>query len=260
MSANALQVMTIRTPEGTSFSLPLAGPVSRTLAFLIDLVVLGVTALVFAFVMIIFAATMPYGQDNAGMLLSIGMFALWFCYGIVLEWFWRGRTVGKRVLRLRVVDQSGLNLRFSQVVMRNLIRSVDMLPLGLIGGVSCVLTRRCQRLGDLAANTVVIRVPQVSAVDLSAVRLMQENSFRACPHLEGRLRQKVSPAMAAVALDALQRRNRMDDGPRLELFASLAGHFRELVAFPENLTEGLSDEAYVRNVVETLYRNQAGGR
>jgi len=63
--------------------------------------------------------------------------------------------------------------------------------------------------------------------------------------------------MAAVALEALQRRDRMDDRARLELFAAMAAHFRGLSPFPDTIIEGLSDEAYVRNVVETIYRNQA---
>jgi len=248
-------VLTIRTPEGAQFSLPLAGPVSRLLAFLVDLLVTLVLAILLALV----SAMMAFGvgPDTAAMVFTILFFVLWTGYGIVLEWFWRGQTVGKKALGLRVVDQSGLNLRPSQIVIRNLVRFVDGLPLGLIGGLSCVFTRRCQRLGDLAANTVVIRLPDRGTPDLSVVRLMQDNSFRSHPHLEARLRQRVSPTMAAVALESLQRRGRMDDEARLQLFAAMADHFRMLVTFPDTTVESLSDEAYVRNVVETLYRNQA---
>ncbi|MCL2701460.1 MAG: RDD family protein [Phycisphaerae bacterium] len=250
----ATNVLTIRTPEGAQFSLPLAGPVSRLLAFLVDQVVMVVAAGVAGAV--IGGVFGLFSPDTAAMFGILLFFTVWTGYGIVLEWFWRGQTLGKYVMGLRVVDQSGLNLRFSQIVIRNLVRFVDNLPAGLIGGLACTLTRRCQRLGDLAANTVVIRLPGRGGVDLSVVRLMQENSFRAHPHLEGRLRQRVSPAMAAAALEALRRRDRLDDTARLQLFAAMADHFRSLVAFPDTTVESLSDEAYVRNVVETLYRNQ----
>ena len=249
------EVLTIRTPEGAQFSLPLAGPVSRLLAYLIDwLVMVGLT---FVMSLVVGGPLGLFSVDTAAMAVVILFFVIWTGYGIVLEWFWRGRTVGKYAMGLQVVDQSGLNLRPSQIVMRNLVRLVDMLPvLGLVGGLSCTFTRRCQRLGDLAANTVVIRLPGLGGLDLAVVRLMQENSFRAYPHLEARLRQRVSPAMAACALEALQRRGLMDDAARLGLFADMAEHFRTLVAFPDTTLEGLSDEAYVRNVVETLYRRQ----
>ena len=251
--SEATNVLTIRTPEGAQFSLPLAGPVSRMMAYLLDWLVMA--GLTLGAAIGIGGPLGMFSPDTAVMFVLVLFFVIWTGYGIVLEWFWRGQTIGKRALGLRVVDQSGLNLRPSQVVMRNLVRFVDMLPaLGLVGGLSCTFTRRCQRLGDLAANTVVIRLPGREGLDLAVVRLMQENSFRGHPHLEARLRQRVSPAMAAVALEALQRRDRMDDQARLELFAAMAEHFRGLVSFPDTLVEGLSDEAYVRNVVETLYR------
>ena len=70
-----------------------------------------------------------------------------------------------------------------------------------------------------------------------------------------RLRQRASPAEAAVALQALVRRGPLEPGARLELFRRLADHFRTLVEFPAADVEGLSDEQYVRNVVDILYKN-----
>ena len=83
-------------------------------------------------------------------MLSIG-------YGMVTEWFWRGQTLGKRVLRLRVVDEAGLALRPSQIVVRNLLRAVDFLPVAYgFGLTAMLLDGRFRRLGDLAAGTMVI--------------------------------------------------------------------------------------------------------
>ena len=86
------------------------------------------------------------------------------------EWYWRGQTVGKRVLKLRVMDEQALRLEFSQIVVRNLLRFVDFLPgLYLVGGTACVLSRRFQRLGDLAANTIVVRNPEVDAAESGTI-------------------------------------------------------------------------------------------
>jgi hypothetical protein len=194
-----------------------------------------------------------FGLAQAVSLLLV--FTVSLGYGIVLEWVWRGQTVGKRLLRLRVVDAQGLKLHFSQVVIRNLLRAVDMLPgFYLVGGVVCLFSRRAQRLGDLAANTIVIRHPVIAEPDLDQLLAGKYNSLRAHPHLEARLRQRVSPPEAALAMHALLRRDQLEPAARVELFAQLAAHFQSKVAFPAEAVEGITDEQYVRNVVDVLYR------
>src|SRR5580765_4586307 len=131
----------------------------------------------------------------AGALYLITYFAISIGYAIACEWRWRGQTIGKRLLRLRVVDAEGLRLQFHQVVTRNLLRFVDMLPLFyFVGGVAVLLSRSCQRLGDIAANTIVIRHPKLSEPDLDQLLAGKFNSLREHPHLAARLRQHVSPA------------------------------------------------------------------
>lgn len=245
---NSLQ---IQTPEGCTFSLLLAGPITRFLALLVDLLcVLAATVAVAKALSFLELVSRGLGST----LLILTWFVLWFGYGIVLEWFCRGRTVGKRLLRLRVVDEHGLGLTFSQIVIRNLLRLVDMLPmLYLVGGVFCLATRRAQRLGDLVANTVVIRTPKISPPDLSRVGGHKFNSFRQYPRLAARLRQVAGSAEAQVALQALRRRETLDAAARVALFDQIAGHFKSMVQFPQEVTDGLSDEQYVRNVVEILF-------
>ena len=164
---------------------------------------------------------------------------------------------------IRVVDASGLGLQLHQVVMRNLLRFVDSLPLFyLVGGIAILLNRSLQRLGDLAANTVVVRVDRAPEPDLEQLFAGKFNSLRKHPHLVARLRQKVSAVEAATALQAVVRRGELEDGPRVELFRELAEHFRGRVEFPPDTVEGIADEQYVRNVVDVLYRttDQVGKR
>lgn len=246
--------LVIQTPEGCSFSLQLAGPIARFLSWLIDLLAMLALTLVASFALSLAAIVF---SDLANALAILVLFAVWVCYGIILEWFLRGRTLGKMVFRLRVVDEQGLRLRFSQVVVRNLLRIADMLPmLYMVGGAACMLTRRCQRLGDLAAGTVVVRIPRDVQPDLTMAVGDKFNSFRAYGHIEARLRQRVSPDEARVALAAVLRRDRLDADARVRLFADLAEHFRSVVEFPQAATDGLSDEQYIRNVVDTLFRPQ----
>ena len=68
------------------------------------------------------------------------------------------------------------------------------------------------------------------------------------------MRQRILPGEAAVALQALLRRDEFDPAARVELFAELAAHFRSKMDFPSEATDGLADEQYLRNVVDVIYR------
>ena len=251
MREEKTNILLINTPEGISFALQLASPVTRFLAWAVDLACIAVLSTIASNVLFgLFAVSL----DLAGALLILVYFGISIGYGIITEWYWRGQTLGKRLLKLRVVDELGLRLQFSQVVVRNLLRFVDSLPLlYLVGGIACLVTRRAQRLGDYAANTVVVHIGSGFKYDLDNIASDKFNSFRDYPHLEARLRQCVSPEEAALALQALFRREELDATARLDLFKDFTGHFQSLVTFPEEATFGLTDEQYTRNVVDSLY-------
>lgn len=246
--------LSIRTPEGVSFGFQLAGPVTRFLAWTID--VLVVLAVVLTVMMLIgLTGLFSSLEDLSFTLFVLLSFALPVLYGMLLEWFMRGQTFGKRVLGLRVVDEQGLKLQFSQVVVRNLMRFIDALPINLyfVGGLSCLISKKAQRLGDLAASTVVIRSTRPVEPDLDQITAGKYNSLRDYPYLEARLRQRTSPREAAIALQAIMRRDRMTPEARIRLFEELANHFQSLVEFPQETVEGVADEQYVRNVVDVLF-------
>ncbi len=245
--------LTIRTPEGVTFNLPLAGPVSRCLAWLIDAAgiltchkLLGLVIGLLGFI----------SQDFSTAASIFIFFLLRTGYNILLEWYWRGQTVGKRVMGLRVMDVNGLRLQPSQIIIRNLLRAVDSMPLFyLVGGVTCLINRYGQRLGDLAGNTIVVISNKELEPDLDLILEKNAyNSLHAYPHLTARLRQQVVPEEAAVALQALMRRNELQPNARVALFDEIAGLFKTKVTFPQEAVEGVSDEQYVRNVVDVLFK------
>lgn len=245
----------IRTPEGIVFSQWLAGPVTRFLAWMIDLACVGVMLAALGVALTLLQLLSP---NLAGALSLLAYFGISIGYGIACEWGWRGQTIGKKALRLRVVDAEGLRLQFHQIVTRNLLRCVDSLPLFYFaGGLVCWLSPRCQRLGDIAANTIVIRQPRIAEPDLDQLLAGKFNSLRAYPHLAARLRQRVSPTEAALALQALLRRETFEPAARLDLFGELASHFRDKVDFPSEATDGITDEQYLRNVVDVIYRGKS---
>jgi uncharacterized RDD family membrane protein YckC len=244
----------LRTPEGMEFTLPLAGPVPRLLALWVDLAVVMVAGMVLQKSTAVIGA---FNQDAAEGLQTVLYFVVTLLYSILAEWLWQGQTVGKRLVGIRVMDRDGLPIHVSQIVVRNLLRPVDMLPaFYLLGGLVAIGTRFGQRIGDLAANTVVVRARQLEVPDWEKLLAGKYNSMMEHPHLAARLRQRARPELAGVALEALVRRDQLDDAARVALFRELAARFRTLVEFPPEAVEGLSDEQYVRNSTEILFRSR----
>lgn len=240
----------IKTPEGIEFSLPLAGPIPRLVAWLIDraalLVAFSVTSTLLAF----FSLLSP---DLHQALTILAFFLISLLYNILLEWGWQGQTLGKKVMRLRVIDSSGFRLRPDQVIVRNLLRVVDALPLLYgVGGAAALLHRHGQRLGDMAAGTVVIHRERQSFSLQNGVESLKYNSLNAYPHLMSRLRQRLSKEEIALGVDAITRREVFEPSSRVEVFHRLAEHYRERVSFPEESVDGLADEAYVRAVIDGI--------
>jgi len=238
----------VETPEGIDLVLRPAGALPRVLAFTIDLLIRG-AILLLLFIVLAFLGRLGMGLG------SILLFLVNWWYMVLFEVLHQGRSPGKQVMGLRVVHDDGTPVGWGASLTRNLLRFVDMLPFFyLAGGVACAISRRAQRLGDLAANTIVIRIPKVTEPNLEQLMAGKFNSLRAHPHLEARLRQRVSAQEAALALQALVRRDLLDPVARVELFSQIAEHFRAKVPFPPETTEGITDEQYVRNIVDSLYR------
>lgn len=248
----------IDTPEGVTFSYPLAGPMTRFLAWAIDACVIGAASSAIGKVLNAFGLA---GSGWALALAILGYFVISTGYGMFFEWRWRGQTIGKRVLQLRVMDAEGLRLTTQQVAIRNLLRPVDLLPVFyLVGGMAMVLTRSAQRLGDLAANTIVVRQARRDLQVPEHIRTGKYNSFAAWPHLVARVRQKAPVELLEIAVSALERREQLEPASRVELFRELAHKFRALVTFPEEAGAYLTDEQYVRGLVDELTRVRGSRR
>jgi uncharacterized RDD family membrane protein YckC len=155
-------VLHIATPEGVTFSLPLAGPVTRALALMVDVAVCqAIQQILFIAVKVMSV----FAEDMAGGAAYLIMFLIAFGYSSVCELLFGGQTLGKRIVGIRVMDERGLRLLPGQVIVRNLLRVVDMFPVFYaVGGVFALFSKRCQRLGDLAAGRLAADV-QRSAAD-----------------------------------------------------------------------------------------------
>ena len=156
----------VELAEGVEIRLRVAGPLLRILAFLIDLVIRLLILLVLSIIYGISGLALG-GQVVTGLMLLTWFVVDWL-YPVFFEAGKHGATPGKRMVGLRVVQLSGTPITFGQSVVRNFMRFVDGLPTFnyIVGLVACFSTRRFQRLGDLAAGTVVVyhRAPKQPVV------------------------------------------------------------------------------------------------
>ena len=159
--------LSIETPEQVALEFPLAGVGSRFLAVSIDtLLQLLIGLLVFAAV----AGTRSLLGDAARgggpwflAVLVITVFLLFYGYFMAFEAFWHGQTPGKRLIGLRVLSVTGRPARLDEAILRNLLRIIDQMPgIYAIGIVTMLVSARHQRLGDLAAGTVVVHEKALS--------------------------------------------------------------------------------------------------
>jgi len=251
--------LTIATPEGVLFRLPLASPASRLYAVLLDMViVLGTVNAIGMLVYLVFAKVPGFGV----MVITLGEFAIGFAYGALMEGFWNGQTIGKRLFHLRVIDQAGLPLRIEQAWVRNLMRVFDALPFAyLVGGISALSSPLIQRFGDRVAGTLVVRQTPLAVPGEGSWTRQKYNSFMEYPAIAVHLRRSATPEIASLIEDALRRRNELAPYARREIYREMAKYLQsEISPFPDELVERLSDEQYLINASGILFGERRSSR
>jgi uncharacterized RDD family membrane protein YckC len=203
MAADSAQIDTriaVITPENIAFEYRVAGPFRRLPAYAIDVLIrFVVLAIAFVLLLLFFAVVEMQGiySELGDLLQGLGIGALlvlffvidWF-YGGLFEVFLNGQTPGKRMMGIRVVTVEGQPINAVQAILRNILRAVDALPAAIptmypgwlmssfqVGLFSAACNSRFQRLGDMAAGTMVVvedrnphwGVPRVTAPE--AIRL-----------------------------------------------------------------------------------------
>ena len=144
-------VTVVETPEGVVLRLFPAGPIPRALAQAVDLLLLGVTQ-------VVLLGVLAYAEEfGMGIMLIIAFTTQWL-YPVLCEVLWGGQTVGKRTLGLVVVHEDGSPIQLQASAVRNLLLVIEIV-FGAVPSYACMLaTRRFQRLGDLAAGSMVVHL------------------------------------------------------------------------------------------------------
>lgn len=236
---------TVLTPEYVEFRFTLAGLYSRFLAWLVDgLIVAALSTLVMVALSVVMLAFPGFGSA----LGAVVFFLVEWGYSIALETAWSGQTVGKRVLSLRVIQESGVRIGFYHAALRNLARPVDRLPLFyLVGGLAALTSGAHQRLGDMLAGTIVVRERRLKVP--SALGTTGEEGLLADPLFVSRVK-RLSTEERELVLTAALRREELRLEARLRLFSALGARLQDALAMEK--PAHLSDEKWTLLVAAAL--------
>jgi len=228
--------ITVTAPEGIDLQMVLAGAASRFIAGSVDLAIELLLIFLAAFV---FLGLVKGGVGTA--LFAMAAFVALYLYNVLFEVLAAGRTPGKRFSHLRVVRGGGAPVDLPASAIRNLVRLLDALPGAyLVGILSILLTKRNQRLGDLAAGTLVIR-------ELPSGRPREDAPPSAgLPATVGWDVSAVEREELAVVRRFLERRSELDARARGELASRLEQGLRKKVA---GVPVDLAPEAFLEALV-----------
>ncbi len=153
----------VKTPEYVSLKFEPAGLGSRAAANIIDQAIITVATLLILFITFlgVWGFDMYLGLGSVSPYLILGvvivMFLLYWGYFAALEYFWNGKTIGKKILGIHVMQENGHRITLLSSVIRNLMRIVDQLPAYYVLGMIMVYAHpKHKRLGDLVAGTIVV--------------------------------------------------------------------------------------------------------
>lgn len=215
--------MTIETPEGVSIEVTLAGLGSRFGAAVLDLLIQG--ALLLALTLAMSLAGSVVSADLGVFLLGLGTLLIAIIvlgYYIVFEALNGGRTPGKAAFGIHVATVDGTALGLGAVTLRTLMRLIDFLPAAYaIGAVMIAISPRNQRLGDVVANTVVVR-RRTAGVDATPREVPGET--------RGWDVSAVTDAEIALIRRFVQRRSSLSPDARSRLARDLAARLRPRIA------------------------------
>lgn len=236
----------MQTPEGVPLELTLAGFGSRLVAALLDG---ALQALLLAALAVVLWVGIGLDDELAAGLFLAGLLLVPLAYDVLFEVLANGRTPGKRWTGLRVVRDDGRPITLVPSAVRNLLRILDGPATGYAAGTIAILaTRRNQRLGDLAAGTLVLRERTGAAPRAAAPAAVAWPPSEAAAGWDV---TGVSGEELSAVRRFLERRHDLAPGPRAALADQLARGLRPRVP---GAGEGLGAERFLEELAAAKAR------
>lgn len=237
--------LTITTPEHVPIRLEPAGAGSRFLAIMIDAVI---TAAIATAIFAIISTVLPRGVA-AAIFVTVNFFLTW-SWHLWFETRKQGRTPGKRMLKIRVIDARGLPVSLHQSLVRNITRTLDFVPAFYgVGAIAMMSSKSRRRLGDIIADTLVVRDAQPLAYRGQLASERRHNSLRT-PRVLRLARHRISLEEREFLLTLCMRADRMSAEARYDLMEEVAQVYREKLGIEE---EQMSGENLVRDLTAVLF-------
>jgi uncharacterized RDD family membrane protein YckC len=211
----ATEELNIRGLTGVDITLRVAGPGTRAYAFIIDwhIRLLVALAWVLAGLLVGLIVGGDFKKDALPLFFIAPALLIYFLYHPVLEVLMRGRTPGKRMAGARIVTLEGETPGTGALLMRNLFRLIDSLPVAyLVGLVCCIFTAQRVRIGDLAAGTLLILDDPKATRSLALVGMAAQNS-------------RLEPDVATLVQDLIDRWAELKEDRRESLARELLARF-----------------------------------
>jgi uncharacterized RDD family membrane protein YckC len=237
--------LTITTPEHVPIRLEPAGAGSRFLAIFIDAFLITAIA---STVSGIFATFLSQGVAGA-IFITLNFFLTW-AWHLWFETRRQGRTPGKRALKIRVIDARGLPVSLHQSLVRNITRVLDFIPVFYgVGAIAVMASPLRRRLGDILADTLVVRDAQPLAYRGQLAAERRHNSLRT-PRVLRLARHRISLEEREFLLTLCLRADRMTAEARYDLMEEVAREYRKKLGIEE---EQMSGENLVRDLTAVLF-------
>jgi len=247
----------VETPEHVLVEFEIAGPFSRLAAGACDMVLIALVLAVAGLALVLVAGTGALSSlgdaVTAGLILGAAI-VVWG-YFPFFEWLMDGQTPGKRSIGIRVARQDSAPLDLRSILLRNIVRIVDMQP-GLLYGVglvSMIVTKRCLRLGDMAAGTWVVRERKSEALYAATAKRARGPAVlgvtaASAPGGPGRL----TPEEHRLAEQFLGRRRGLSADVRLQVARNIAGPIQRRLGATEEDPEGFLLEEHRKGTGRSL--------
>jgi len=239
----------VQTPENVSLEFELAGPGSRGVAVAIDTIIQGTIIGIITIILLAIAGETSLDlmvvQENTLYIVIVLLltFVLQFGYFFLFEVFMKGATPGKKIVGLKVIMANGEPVSTTAALIRNLIRIGDMLPgIYAVGVITVLFSTRYMRVGDLAANTVVVKVrgkknslvqPSVIPAELRSLILSQKEE-------------------ALLTEYSIRSRDPKNQFSSQTLEAQLYQHFYQKVGLVPNLPDNFTRKQYLDKLMEHI--------
>jgi uncharacterized RDD family membrane protein YckC len=240
--------LTIETPEQTDLEFPIAGVGSRFLAFSLDTLI-QIAGYTIVGVGLGFGSawisrlTSSLSDAWAASIVIFLFFAIYYGYFAIFESLWNGQTPGKRICRIRVINDTGRPITPVESVGRNLLRIVDQLPAFYAVGIASILiSKQSKRLGDFLVGSIVVHERA-----LQDVKPLWQTAETAAPLNSGS--QQISDEDLSLIEAFLNRRHALDPAVRFRMAEQILARLRPRLSLPadspvtgEKLLEAIAHE------------------